>query len=270
MATAPLNQTANYTKAAEYAKKVMDAGTYSLVPDIGDVFKIEYKYGPEMMWGFNSTIDDVATDAPIWGPSEDPYYGWGDYVVDTHWDSLYPQQPRRDAYIIDSLNGKHYTEWDNQYPSVGKYMPPYITEEQYQNYTSPNNFPIIRYADVLLMFAEADNMVNGGPTQAAVDAVNLIIDRANGHVANAKDPLLTTSKTRDEFDKAVINERNLELCFEYDRYFDLLRKRMLLEVTPWGAENYSDDDYLFPIPQVDLKLNPLLEQNPGYSSPTGE
>jgi hypothetical protein len=269
MATAPLNQTANYTKAADYAKKVMDAGTYSLVPDIRDVFKIEHKYGPEMMWGFNSTIDDVATDAPIWGPSEDPYYGWGDYVVDTHWDSLYPQQPRKDAYIIDSLNGKYYTDWDNQYPSVGKYMPPYITEEQYQNYTSPNNFPIIRYADVLLMFAEADNMRSGAPTQAAVDAVNQVIDRANDHVANAKDPLLTTSMTRDEFDKAVINERNLELCFEYDRYFDLLRKRMLLEVNPWGAENYSEDDYLFPIPQVDLKLNPLLTQNPGYPVPPG-
>ena len=270
MATAPLNETANYQKAAEAAKKVMDAGIYSLVPDIHDVFKIENKYGPEMMWGFNSTIDDVATDAPIWGPGADPYWGWGDYLVDNHWDSLYPQQPRKDAYIIDSLNGQYYTDFDyNNSPSVGKYMPPYITEEQYQNYTSPNNLPIIRYADVLLMFAEADNMANGGPTQAAVDAVNKVIDRANGYVANPKDPLLSTSMTKEDFDRAVINERNLELCFEYDRYFDLLRKRLLLEANPWGAENFSEDDYLWPIPQVDLKLNPLLTQNPGYPLPPG-
>ncbi|HET7179618.1 MAG TPA: RagB/SusD family nutrient uptake outer membrane protein [Chryseosolibacter sp.] len=269
MATAPLNETSNYAKAAETAKKVIDAGTYSLVPNIGDVFKIENKYGPEMMWGFNSTMDVLATDAPIWGPSEDPYYGWGDYMVDTRWDSLYPQQPRKDAYIIDSLNGVYYTSFDNPRPSVKKYMPPYITEEQYQNYTSPNNLPIIRFADVLLIFAEADNMANGGPTQEAVDAVNLIIDRANGHVANPNEPLLTTAMTKEDFDKAVINERSLELCFEYDRYFDLLRKRMLKDVTPWAPQNFSDDDYLWPIPQVDLKLNPLLTQNPGYAVPPG-
>jgi starch-binding outer membrane protein, SusD/RagB family len=270
MATAPLNQTNNYAKAAEYAKKVIDAGTYSLVQDIGDVFKIEYKYGPEMMWGFNSTMDDLATDAPIWGPSEDPYYGWGDFMVDTHWDSLYPQQPRKDAYIIDSLNGVYYTDFDNERPSVKKYMPPYITEEQYQNYTSPNNLPIIRYADVLLIFAEADNMANGGPTQAAVDAVNQVIDRANGYQPNPDAPLLTTAMSKDAFDAAVINERNLELCFEYDRYFDVLRKRLLWEVTPWARQNFTEDDYLWPIPQVDLRLNPLLDQNPGYPSPGGD
>jgi starch-binding outer membrane protein, SusD/RagB family len=269
MATAPLNETGNYQKAAETAKKVMDGGIYSLVPDIDDVFKIENKYGPEMMWGFNSTIDDLATDAPIWGPAADPYWGWGDYLVDTHWDSLYPQQPRKDAYIIDSLNGVYYTEFDNPRPSVKKYMPPYITEEQYQNYTSPNNFPIIRYADVLLIFAEAENMANGGPTQAAVDAVNQVIDRANDYKPNANDPLLTTAMSRDAFDAAVLNQRNLELCFEYDRYFDLLRKRRLAEVNPWATENFTEDDYLFPIPQVDLKLNRLLEQNPGYPVPPG-
>lgn len=270
MATAPLNATTNYQKAAETAKKVIDAGTYSLVPSIYDVFKIENKYGPEMMWGFNSTIDDLATDAPIWGPGTDPYWGWGDYLVDNHWDTLYPQQPRKDAYIIDSLNGVYYTEFDyNNSPSVGKYMPPYITEEQYQNYTSPNNLPIIRYADVLLIFAEAENMANGGPTQAAVDAINQVIDRANDYHPNASAPLLTTAMTRDDFDDAVINERNLELCFEYDRYFDLLRKRLLLQANPWGAENFSDEDYLFPIPEVDLRLNKLLEQNPGYPTPGG-
>ncbi len=53
--------------------------------------------------------------------------------------------------------------------------------------------PIIRYADALLLFAEAENQVNGGPDQAAVDAVNQIINRATGGVPNATDPLATTA-----------------------------------------------------------------------------
>lgn len=271
MATAPLNETSNYQKAADAAKKVMDEGTYSLVYDIREVFLQKNKYGPEMMWSFNSTYDDLATDAPIWGPGADPYWGWGDYLVDTHWDSLYVQQPRKDAYLMDSVNGVHYKDYDyNNYPSVKKYLDPYISMEDYQNYTSPNNFPIIRYADVLLIFAEAENQINGGPNQAALDAINEVIDRANGYMTNPNYPLLTTTMSKEAFDKAVINERNLELCFEDDRYFDLLRKRMLLEVNPWASENFTEDDYLFPIPAEDLRLNPLLTQNPGYPLPTGD
>jgi len=268
MATAPTNDASNYQKAATTAKKVMDEGTYSLVYDVKDVFLLKNKYGPEMIWGFNSTYDDLATDAPIWGPGADPYWGWGDYLVDIHWDSLYPQQPRKDAYLLDSVNGVRYTDYAyNNNPSVKKYLPPNISMEDYQNYTSPNNLPIIRYADVLLIFAEGENMAKGGPTQAAVDAINLIRDRANGHVPNPNYPLLTTAMTKDAFDKAVINERNLELCFEIDRYFDLLRKRMLLEVNPFASANFTQDDYLFPIPAEDLRLNPLLTQNPGYPLP---
>jgi hypothetical protein len=130
-------------------------------------------------------------------------------------------------------------------------------------------FPIIRFADVLLLFAEAENQVNGGPTQTAVDAVNQIIDRATGGIPNPADPLLSTSLSKDEFDAAVIQQRNWELCFEYDRWFDLQRKRMLYDVVdPDYKQNFSEDDYLLPIPQKDLRLNLNLTQNPGYTDPT--
>jgi hypothetical protein len=128
--------------------------------------------------------------------------------------------------------------------------------------------PIFRYADVLLLFAEAENMASGGPTQAACDAVNLIIDRATGGVANPADPLFTTSMTQQEFDAAIIQQRSWELCFEYDRWFDICRKRILYEVTdPDYQQNFSVNDYLLPIPLRDIRLNPLIEQNPGYSVP---
>ena len=68
-----------------------------------------------------------------------------------------------------------------------------------------------------------------------------------------------------DFDAAVIEERNQELCFEYDRWFDLVRKELLEQKTiPAFQQNFSVNDYLFPIPDADIELNTSLEQNPGY------
>ena len=131
--------------------------------------------------------------------------------------------------------------------------------------------PILRYADVLLMYAEAANQASGAPTQAACDAINKVINRANGYVANASHPLLTTSMSKQAFDDAVIQERSWELCFEIpDRWYDIVRKRILDKVSapyPQYMTHYTPNDYLFPIPQNDLKLDKLLIQNPGYAVP---
>jgi len=144
------------------------------------------------------------------------------------------------------------------------------TRENMERYRSVQNYPLIRYADVLLIFAEAENMVNNGPDQAAVDAINQTIDRANGYVDNPAYPRMTTSMTKEAFDAAVIQERNLELCFEYDRWFDLIRKRILCNViNPIWAQNCDECDYLFPLPLSDLRLNPMLTQNPCYASSVG-
>jgi hypothetical protein len=71
--------------------------------------------------------------------------------------------------------------------------------------------------------------------------------------------------SQEAFDEAVIEERNQELCFEFDRWFDLIRKRILKEKSiPSIQQNFSEDDYLFPIPDVDVELDPNMEQNPGY------
>ena len=267
-ATAPLNETSYYTKARDMAADVMDDGTYSLVQDIDEVFALENAYGPEIMWSFNASEDDNSTPPQIWLPGE-MADGWGDFKADRIWGESFPAQPRKDAYLVlEDWDGTPYTEWTNSTttPHVRKYL--YDSRENQERYRSVQNIPILRYADALLLFAEAENMVNGGPTQAAVDAVNQIIDRANGYVPNAEDPLLTTSMTQEAFDAAVIEQRNLELCFEYDRWYDLVRKRILCEVTiPAYQPNCDPNDYLWPIPQTDLRLNPNMEQNPGYTTP---
>ena len=267
-ATAPLNETSNYTKARDMAADVMDDGVYSLVQDINEVFALENAYGPEIMWSFNASEDDNSTPPQIWLPGE-MADGWGDFKADRIWGEAFPAQPRKDAYLVlEDWDGTPYTEWTNSTttPHVRKYL--YDTRENQERYRSVQNIPILRYADALLLFAEAENMVNGGPTQAAVDAVNQIISRANGYVANAADPLLTTAMSQEAFDAAVIEQRNLELCFEYDRWYDLVRKRILCDVTiPAYQPNCDPNDYLWPIPQTDLRLNIDMQQNPGYSTP---
>ena len=127
------------------------------------------------------------------------------------------------------------------------------------------NIPIIRYADVLLIYAEAQNRLNNGPDASAVAALNQIINRANGYEVNSGDPLATTAMTMEAFEKKVLQERSWELCFEFDRWFDIIRKRILPEVTlPAYIQNFSEEDYLFPIPLQDMRLNPNFVQNPGY------
>ncbi len=273
MATYPLNDVNNYQKAADMAKEVIQSNRYQLVPNVADVFKGQYKYGPEMIWSYNSTSDDVATDPEIWAPSVYLDGGWGDAALDPEFEKRWPDQARKSAYLLTEWDGVHYTKFDEQTPFCKKFFF-YITADEFNGYASTQNYPIVRYADVLLIYAEAANMASGGATapQDAVDAINQVIDRANGNAVNPEHPKATTAMSKSAFDKAVIQERSWELVLEnFDRWFDICRKRILddPEVTVRAEDriNFSVDDYLFPIPETDLRLNNLLEQNPGYPTP---
>src|SRR5690606_5361765 len=216
--------------------------------------------GPEMMWSFNSNYEDKATEPFIWTDMD----GWGDTSAEPEFEQEFPGGPRKEAYLQTEKDGVHYTQLGKNV-GIQKYL--YDTETDFSEGRSIINVPIIRYADVLLIFAEAENMAQGGPTVDAVDALNQVIDRANGFVPNPENPRATLAMTKEAFDAKVIRERSWELCFEYDRWFDLIRKRILREESrPEIRQNYSDHYLLFPIPSNDIRINPLLEQNPGYSN----
>lgn len=114
------------------------------------------------------------------------------------------------------------------------------------------NVRLLRYADVLLMFAEAENEVNGA-TSAAYSAVKEVRDRAQVSEWPA-------GLSKDEFRQRIKDERRLELSFEQLRYFDLIR---------WGDGEEmpgftSGKNEVFPIPESELILNPDLGQNPNW------
>ncbi len=148
------------------------------------------------------------------------------------------------------------------------------------------NFPILRYADVLLMAAEADLNVNGGtPSATAVGYYNKVRRRAFGYnEASSSIPtgVVVTTFTMND----IMNERSRELCFEGQRKNDLLRwgkmesafntllsdNATLVTASYTNAANIAAQNFLsnpikyakFPIPQSEFSSNYLLTQNVGW------
>ncbi|WP_210522184.1 RagB/SusD family nutrient uptake outer membrane protein [Hymenobacter terricola] len=130
-----------------------------------------------------------------------------------------------------------------------------------------NDWPILRYADVLLMYAEALN--NNGKTALAIPQINRIRTRAG---LAAKPLTLTGPDTQ----LAIEQERRVELCFEGHRWFDLIRWGKDVSTMQAFKAAYSTLDpannnltprpeaRLLPLPSREIALNPKLTQNPGY------
>ncbi|MFA6831569.1 MAG: RagB/SusD family nutrient uptake outer membrane protein, partial [Bacteroidaceae bacterium] len=144
------------------------------------------------------------------------------------------------------------------------------------------NFPVIRFADILLMYAEASNEVNGAPTTEGIAALNRVRQRANLEAIETVSPEKVAS--HDAFLSEIQDERMRELCFEGLRRQDLIRwgiygeRLNVLANQIKGDSNFSESDaqsnaYLrtsdnfdatknlsLPYPDQEVKLNNLLEQ----------
>src|SRR5690606_19512049 len=131
---------------------------------------------------------------------------------------------------------------------------------------------IIRFAEVLLTYAEASNEATG-PNQDAVDALKRIRDRAQ-----LATPLLADF-TQESLREAVWKERWFELCYEQITWFDMVRLRKVLNTATGNFDDFvghvnlnvnqplQAKHLLFPIPRQELVNNPNLEtQNPGYEN----
>jgi hypothetical protein len=125
------------------------------------------------------------------------------------------------------------------------------------------NYPVLRYADVLLMEAEALNEINGAPTGDAYTAINQVRHRANV-------PDLTSGLSQTVFRDSVFLERRKEFIQEGHRWFDLVRQggTVLVDAlhTIPAKSAASAKNTLFPIPLIEIQLNPRLAQNPGYTN----
>lgn len=141
----------------------------------------------------------------------------------------------------------------------------------------PTDMPLIRYADVLLMLAEAIN--EQGFDQEAVDVVNQVRERAGASLLQtANSSLPTYVSGQDDMQERIRNERRWELALEGINLFDEMRWRTWEEKKfysgngakeIWGTLSYpyswrGDYIYNWAIPQTEIERNPNLEQNPGW------
>ena len=118
------------------------------------------------------------------------------------------------------------------------------------------NVHILRYADVLLMNAEAANELNDQAT--AIMHLNRIRQRAG--LPN------TTASTKAQVADAIAQERRIELALEHDRYFDLVRTGKVQQAMTAAGKNFVPNKHeLLPIPSVQIALSGgKLLQNPNY------
>jgi len=191
---------------------------------------------------------------------------------------------RRNVTFFDSLkNGATTVRWP--YYNFAKYIDSTVSPITNQA-LSGVNFPVIRYAEILLLQAEVLNELNGTPTPDAYTAINLVRARAygvytgNGTYSNhAYD--LTPGLNQSDFRDSVYLERRKEFIQESQRWFDLVRRsgqdglppgQYYLNAVhgmlnnPKAAATLTDT--LFPIPQTEINLyagqNPNFTQNPGW------
>lgn len=159
----------------------------------------------------------------------------------------------------------------------GKYRREYETAAKKNKNNTAINFPILRYSDVLLMIAEAENEYNGGPTELAKECLKEVRNRVGLSMPEGID-------SQEKFREAVKNERAMELCFEYTRRYDLIRWGEYIDAMnemssvalendkqwSWGKQTSpffaipSSYNYL-PIPDSEISVNKLItENNPGW------
>lgn len=151
----------------------------------------------------------------------------------------------------------------------GYYVYKFFDEEAHlRTAKSGMNYPLMRYADVLLQYAEALNEADGAPSEAAYTYLNQIRKRA--------DLQALSGLSQEAFRNAVWKERWCELAFENKIWFDMARTRKAWDLKSGAFNNYvghpfvygptlKERELLFPIPTGEMKNNKKLTQNPGYN-----
>jgi hypothetical protein len=241
-----------YQLAADKALEVMQPEFgYGLWEKYSDVFAISNEFGKEAIFDaqfISGPSGQGSNLIAFWAQENNSIAGrgFGSFQpTEDIYKAFDPADLRLPVFFVKGTDGKYYC---NKWIDADA-----ITANQ-----SDNNFPHIRFAEVLLIFAEASNEVTGEPSTEAYAAINSIRKRAGL-------PDLE-NLTKDEFREAVLNERRLELCFEGHRWYDLVRTdRLVSTLQAKGITNVQEYHKVFPVPQLEIDLNQTLKpQNDGY------
>ena len=161
---------------------------------------------------------------------------------------------RRDfSMSLGYYDNRKNNEWvESRY--VCKFM-----DVPYQNNDASNNYPVIRYADVILMYAEALNQ--NGKTAEACKYLTMTRRRGFGYQTTETSPVDLQTTDKAQFALMVEQERRVELAFENHRWFDLIRTGRAVEVMRSKGFSLNETNLICPIPQKQIDVNPKLTQN---------
>lgn len=280
-----------WTEAASTAQEVMGMG-YSLFSNYRNLFR-------EANENNNEVIFDIQYKSPEQGNYFELYLG--SYTIGG-WSSVVPMKNLIDDYEV--TDGKSisqsplynssapYTNRDprlkqtisvpgatangvvNHEGEFGGFMFKKYTEYDDYGVVSPVPYPstsglnaiVLRYAEILLTYAEAKNEASG-PDQSIYDAINLVRSRPSVNMPN-----IALGLSKDQMRQVIRHERRVELALEGTRYSDIRRWNIAEGILngladPGGIRTFKSKDYLWPIPgkEFDIK-GTKLTQNPGYGN----
>ncbi|TCN59670.1 RagB/SusD family nutrient uptake outer membrane protein [Flavobacterium circumlabens] len=235
---------------------------YSLVSDYSSQFKKEGEFGPESIF----EIDGI-------GGTSSPGFGIGNYSVSQAprgaggwgWGFNTPTEGLANAYEAGDVRRAATIIFRGSVLYDGREIPESVANARY-NYKayssdfynqefSDTNLRYLRYAEVILMKAEALNEL--GQTDAAIPLINQIRKRANLGV--------TPFTSQADIRKAIYKERRLEFAFEHDRWFDLVRTGQAAAAMAADGKNFIVGKHeLWPLPTSFIReAAGLSQQNPG-------
>lgn len=270
----------NWQNVVDLCDQVKSLG-YTLTPDYADNFDPSKENGSESLFeiqyvsdaGYNfwNNENQASWLSTFTGPR-------GSNMVEGGWGWNQPTKEFVDAYEVGDLR-KDVTvlyegcpkfdgaDYKKSYSSTGYNLRKFLVTKSVSNAydNSPLNFPVLRYADVLLMKAEALNEL-GKTNEAQLPADN---DNATLNKVRARAGLSNvTGLNQDILRNKIMHERRMELAFEGQRWFDLVRVNNgqygIEFLHSIGKLNMSAKYLLYPVPQKERDANPNLTQNTGY------
>lgn len=274
MAGNPLNDASAAAMAATYAKDVIDNGPYDLEAVYSDVFELENEHGVEYIFSAEYIgTDNEGGEVGTWSGVPGPWANTLSYLITRAMPELAESYAASDVrkarnvanYRITGPDGGTAPNNDGVwYAYKWRHNPDPSKRTYNREWQSPFNFPLTRFADVLLIYAEAQCRAEGNPNADAYDAINRV--RARAGLAEL------SGLSGSNFLQAVLDERKWELCYEGHRWHDLNRYGKLVEVVracnegnPSAAANIKNHHVLFPIPDREIQVSGGdLKQNPGY------
>jgi len=259
-----------FSEVINYTEKVIQSGIYSLFDNYADNFATANKYGQELVYiiDFHNDVDPGLGITRLLNPrnvriGETNRDGRGRYAAtQMAWDMF--DEPG-DIRVEQSFWIEFFDNRSQQQIVMDTTQAPYyVAKWKLDQAVAPwgwtaHAWPVIRYADILLMHAEAVNEVNG-PTGQAFDAINEVRRRAK---IDPNDPMHVpdlAGLSQDELRQEIYEERVRELLFEGSSFNDIIRTSRFTEMFPGVDAKFQ----LLPIPQRELDLNTNLTQNTGF------